>query len=65
MTIPGIPPGKLFSCIVEVIMQSMENECNNHVGSIELNHLRKTEEWGKKYGFIINELTNFGRTISK
>lgn len=62
-TIPAIPQGKLFSCIVEVIMQAMENELKNHVGSIEIEHLKKTERWGKKYGFIINELTNFGNPI--
>ena len=58
--IPGMPEGKLFSCIVEVIMQAMENERKNHVGSIDLKHLQKTEEWGRKYNFVLNELTNFG-----
>lgn len=63
MIIPGVPSGKLFSCIVEVIMQSMENEKNHHVGSIDLKHLKKTEKWAEKYGFVVNELTNFGKTI--
>lgn len=62
--IPNVPFGKLYSCIVEVIMQAMENQCKNYVGSIDMNHLKKTECWGKKYGFILNELTNFGNTIS-
>jgi fatty aldehyde-generating acyl-ACP reductase len=64
LPIPGMPPGKLFACIVEVIMQAMENERKNHVGSIDLNHLKKTEQWGEKYGFKLNELTNFGKPIS-
>lgn len=63
--IPGMAAGKNFSCIVEVIMQAMENEQENHVGSIDLAHLRKTEDWGKKYRFTFNELTNFGRTIRR
>ena len=63
--IPGIPKGKLFACIIEVIMQAMENEQQNHVGSIDFNHLVKTEEWAKKYGFTLNELTNFGEPIDK
>ncbi len=63
--IPGIPKGKNLACIVEVIMQAMENERKNHVGSIDLKHLKKTEKWGKKYGFILNELTNFGTKIMK
>jgi len=61
--IPGMPKGKLFACIVEVIMQAMENERKNHVGSINLKHLNKTEEWAKKYGFTLKELTNFGKIV--
>ena len=45
-------------------MQAMENEMKNHVGSIELSHLKKTEEWALKYGFVFNELTNFGKKIN-
>jgi len=61
--IPGMPTGKNFACIVEVIMQAIENEQKNHVGSIDINHLRKTEQWGEKYGFTLNELTNFGKKV--
>jgi fatty aldehyde-generating acyl-ACP reductase len=63
--IPTMPVGKNFACIVEVIMQALENERRNHVGSIERAHLQKTEEWAKKYGFTLNELTNFGKSIKK
>jgi predicted amino acid dehydrogenase len=62
--IPGVPFGKNFACIAEVIMQAMENEHKNHVGSIDLKHLRKTERWGEKYGFTLKELTNFGKPIT-
>ncbi len=61
--IPGMPKGKLFACIVEVIMQAMENEKQNHVGTIDLNHLKKTEMWAEKYNFKLKELTNFGQPI--
>jgi fatty aldehyde-generating acyl-ACP reductase len=63
--IPTMPVGKNFACIVEVIMQALENEPKNHVGSIDLAHLQKTEIWAKKYGFTLNELTNFGKPINK
>jgi fatty aldehyde-generating acyl-ACP reductase len=63
--IPGMAPGKNFACIVEVIMQAMQNERENHVGSIELSHLKKTEQWARKYGFTLNELTNFGVPLRK
>lgn len=58
-----IPSGKNFACIVEVIMQALEDDREHHVGSIDLPYLRKTEEWAKKYGFLLNELTNFGQVI--
>jgi len=61
--IPGMPVGKNFACIVEVIMQALENERENHVGSINLTHLHKTEKWAEKYGFTLNELTNFGKAL--
>lgn len=61
--IPGIPRGRLFACIVEVIMQAMENDRKNYVGSIDLEHLYKTEKLAKKYEFTLNELTNFGNPI--
>jgi len=64
IVIPGMPPGKNFACIAEVIMQAMENERKNHVGSIDLRHLKKTEKWAKKYGFTLKELTNFGQPLN-
>jgi fatty aldehyde-generating acyl-ACP reductase len=64
IVIPGMPVGKNFACIAEVIMQTLENERENHVGSIDLNYLYKTEKWAKKYRFTFNELTNFGQPIN-
>lgn len=64
IAIPGMPPGKNFACIAEVIMQAMENERINHVGSIDINYLNKTEKWADKYGFLLNELTNFGQPLN-
>ncbi|RLI59472.1 MAG: hypothetical protein DRO67_09805 [Candidatus Asgardarchaeum californiense] len=61
--IPGMPKGKIFACIAEAVMQAMENEHENHVGSIDLDHLHKTEKWAEKYGYMLNELTNFGKPI--
>ena len=44
-------------------MQAIENEKQNHVGSIDIKHLKKTEKWAEKYGFALNELTNYGNKI--
>jgi predicted amino acid dehydrogenase len=65
LPIPGVPAGKNLACIVEVIMQAMENEKKHHIGSIDINHLRKTEQWAEKYGFTLKELTNFGKPFQK
>lgn len=59
-SVPFLPSSKIFACIAEVIMQATENEQSHHVGSIDINHLQKTERWAEKYGFLLEELTNFG-----
>jgi predicted amino acid dehydrogenase len=64
LPIPSLPAGKTFACIAEVIMQAMENERVDHVGSIDLNYLHKTEKWAEKYRFTLNELTNFGQPLN-
>ena len=63
--IPGLPVGKNYACFAELVMQTMEDEREHHVGSIDINHLKTTEQWGEKYGFILNELTNFGKNVDK
>ncbi len=65
LSIPGMPKTKIFACIAEVMMQALENERQNHVGTININHLKKTEKWAQKYGFVLRELTNFGTPIDK
>ncbi|OGS41101.1 MAG: hypothetical protein A3K77_05745 [Euryarchaeota archaeon RBG_13_31_8] len=65
MPVPGMPSGKLYACIVEVIMQALENEHKHHIGAIDLKHLKKTERWAEKYGFTIKNLTNFGIDIKR
>lgn len=62
--IPGLPPKKILACIAEGIMQATENEQEHHIGSIDLNHLQKTNAWAEKHGFTLNELTNFGKPIA-
>jgi fatty aldehyde-generating acyl-ACP reductase len=63
LPIPGLPHGKIYACFAELIMQALEGDKQNHVGSIDSDFLYKTEEWGKKYNFILEELTNFGKKI--
>jgi predicted amino acid dehydrogenase len=59
----GPPKGTMYACVAEVIMQALENERKNYVGSVDLDHLRKTQEWSKKWGFTLAPFTCFGRPI--
>ncbi|MFA5295412.1 MAG: hypothetical protein WC382_07860 [Methanoregulaceae archaeon] len=61
--IPGLPPGKSSAGFAEVIMQTMEDEKRHHVGSVDLSHLKVTERWAETYGFVLAELTNFGKPL--
>lgn len=61
----GTPRGTMFACIAEVIMQALEGEKRNHVGSIDLNHLEKTKKWAKKWGFELAPFSCFGEPIEK
>jgi len=63
--IPGLPLGKIFSCVAEVMMQAMEKDKHDYVGSIDLTHVKKTEQWGKKYHLTLRELTNFGMSFNR
>ena len=60
---PGLPSDKMFACVTECIMQAMEDDKHHHVGSIDMQHLKVTERWGKKHGFVLKELTNFGKSV--
>jgi fatty aldehyde-generating acyl-ACP reductase len=59
----GPPKGATFSCLAETIMQSLENDMTNHVGEIDLSHVKKTIEWQKKYGFEHAQFTNYSRPL--
>jgi predicted amino acid dehydrogenase len=60
----GPPKGTTFSCLAETIMQALEDDDEDHVGEIDLSHVKRTSEWQKKYGFKHADFTNFGHTIS-
>jgi len=62
-SIPGMPAGKCYSCMAEVIMQAMDKQYESHIGTIDMEYLQRTERWGEKYGFKLNEITNFGNKV--
>jgi len=68
---PNVNPGKIlglpdnvgFACITEGMMMTLENDRQPHVGTIDLDYLRKTEEWGKKYGWDVADFTSFNKPV--
>ncbi len=59
IVIPGMPPGKNFACIAEVIMQAMENERKNHVGSIDLISSTNNRTMGKEIWVYFEGINEF------
>jgi len=59
----GLPANVGFACITEGMMMTLENDRQHHVGTIDLDYLRKTEEWGKKYGWSVADFTSFNKSV--
>ena len=59
----GPPPGVTFACLVETIMEALENENGNHVGKIKLDYVQQTRHWAEKYGFFHAPFTCFNKRI--
>jgi len=59
----GTPKHVGFACMTEVIMQALEERRENYVGSVDLNHMKETIEWGEKYGLTLADFTCFNKPI--
>lgn len=59
----GTPKNVGFACMTEVIMQALEERRENYIGSVDLNHMQETIEWGKKYGLTLADFTCFNKPI--
>ena len=59
----GPPKGTTFACLVETIIQTLENEKENHVGDISLDYVERIRDRAKKYGFFHAPFTCFGRPL--
>lgn len=53
-----------FACVTEGLMMTLENNREHHVGSIDLDYLKKTEEWGEKYGWTVADFTSFNKPVA-
>jgi predicted amino acid dehydrogenase len=52
-----------FACMTEGMMQALENDRHDYIGSVDMEHLKETVEWGKKWDFPIADFTCFNRVI--
>jgi len=59
----GVPKNVGFACMTEGIMQALEERRENYIGSVEMEHLKETQEWAKKWGFELADFTSFNKPI--
>lgn len=59
----GVPKNVGFACITEVFLQALEERREDYVGSVDLEHLKETQQWAKKWGFELAEFTSFNKPI--
>jgi predicted amino acid dehydrogenase len=52
-----------FACITEGMMQALENDHHDYIGSVDMEHLKETIAWGKKWDFPIADFTCFNKVI--
>ncbi|MFZ3054856.1 MAG: hypothetical protein WA091_02655 [Minisyncoccales bacterium] len=60
----GLPRGIGFACMTEGIMQALEGDKKDYIGSVDLEHLKETMNWGRKWNFPIADFTCFNKPIS-
>jgi fatty aldehyde-generating acyl-ACP reductase len=60
----GLPKGVGFACMTEGIMQALEGDKKDYIGSIDMEHLKETMNWGRKWNFPIADFTCFNKRIS-
>jgi fatty aldehyde-generating acyl-ACP reductase len=60
----GLPKDVSFACMAEVILQALEEEKKNYVGSVDLSHIEETQKWAEKWGFELADFTSFNQPVS-
>lgn len=59
----GLPPHVGLACMTEGLMQALEQDKKDYIGSINMNHLKETVEWANKWGFSVAPFTCFNKPI--
>jgi len=60
----GLHRGTGFACMTEGIMQALEEDKKDYIGSVDMEHLKETINWGRKWNFPIADFTCFNKPIS-
>jgi len=59
----GVPKKVGFACMTEAFLQALEERRENYTGSVDLEHLKETQQWAKKWGFSLADFTCFNKQI--
>lgn len=60
-----LPKGYMYACFVELIMQTLEGDFQDHLGHIDVGHVERTLGWASKWGFSHQALTCFGKPLKE
>ncbi len=59
----GLPKNVGFACMTEGMLQSLEEDKNDYIGSVKMEHLQETIQWAEKWGFGLADFTSFNKPI--
>jgi len=59
----GLPKNIGFACMTEGMLQSLEEDKNDYIGSVKMEHLQETIQWAEKWGFGLADFTSFNKPI--
>jgi len=59
----GPPKHVGFACMTEGMLQALEQDKRDYIGSVDMNHLKETITWAEKWGFEIADFTCFNNPI--
>ncbi|TAN42582.1 MAG: hypothetical protein EPN22_12510 [Nitrospirae bacterium] len=56
--------GSTFACLGETMIMGLERINGHHVGDVDIEHMRRLQPLGHKYGFTHAEFTSFGKPLN-
>jgi len=59
----GPPEHVGFACMTEGMLQALEQDGKDYIGSVNMEHLKETIQWAEKWGFELADFTCFNNPI--